>query len=81
MCFFLTDHIQGQILPEAYRLISSGMSFYVTEHIPVGAFASYLFTIVSPDCKNSIYHQFRRVDASIQHPETLNPAYHITKLF
>jgi hypothetical protein len=38
--FFLTDHIQGQILLETYRLISRGMSCYFTEYIAVRSFAS-----------------------------------------
>ena len=76
----MKDHIQGQILPETYRLISRGMSFYFTEHIAVGAFVSCLFKIVSLYNKNYDYHNFCRLDESIT-PETLNPAYQITKLF
>ena len=65
----MTDHIQGQILAEAYRLISRGMSFYFTEHIAVGAFVSCLFEIVSLDNKKYNYHQFYRLDERIKHPK------------
>ena len=67
--FFLTDHIQGQILAEAYRLISRGMSFYFTDHIAVRAFVSYLLEIVSRDNKSYNYHQFCSLDESIKRPK------------
>jgi hypothetical protein len=67
--FFLTDHIQGQILLETYRLISRGKSCYSTEHIAVRAFASCLFEIVSPDNKNYSYYPVYCLDASLKHPK------------
>ena len=63
--FFLSDHIQGQILRQAYRLIARGLYCYVIENIPIGAFVSYLFKIASED--NKILFMLSRWDRSMNH--------------